>query len=317
MAAAVKGRVTAICLSRQRGTAKLPVAAAQAQADWGLVGDAHAGPWQRQVSLLSEEAAAAFAAQEGVELEAGAFGENLRLAGLDWSRLQVGSRLHSSRGVVLEVSQLGKDCHRGCAIAQRLGRCLMPKLGVFAWVRQGGSLRLGDEFSLEEPLSGEPLAAVVTVSDRSAAGSREDESGPTARRLLEAAGYRVAAARLVADEQEAISQVLLELADREGVGLIITSGGTGLSPRDVTPEATLQVAERSVPGLAEALRAYSLTKTPRAMLSRGVAVTRGRCLIINLPGSPKAVAEGLDYLLPVLGHALELLQGQVKDCGRA
>ena len=151
-------------------------------------------------------------------------------------------------------------------------------------------------------------AAVITASDRGAAGLRPiDASGDKLAELLGAADYQVVERHLLPDDRGGIAALLARLADGGGVDLILTTGGTGLSPRDVTPEATLAVAERLVPGLAEAMRAASLAKTPMAMLSRAVAAVRGRTLIVNLPGSPKAVAECWEVIAPVLPHGLALL----------
>lgn len=157
--------------------------------------------------------------------------------------------------------------------------------------------------------------AILTVSDRSAQGVRDDASGQVIRELITARlDADIAAYRVVPDEQPAIEATLREWADGGAVDLILTTGGTGLAPRDVTPEATRAVIEREVPGIPEAMRAASLRVTPFAMLSRMAAGTRGRCLIINLPGSPKGVRENLDVVLPALGHALDKLLGDPNDC---
>lgn len=158
-------------------------------------------------------------------------------------------------------------------------------------------------------------AGILTVSDRGAAGEREDTSGRVARDLLSVAGARVLCCDIVPDEQDLIARKLVEWADQGALDVLITTGGTGLTPRDVTPEATLSVIDRVVPGFAEAMRAESLKKTPMAMLSRAVVGTRGRCLIINLPGSSKGVRECLDVILPALPHAVETLKGEAGDCG--
>lgn len=150
--------------------------------------------------------------------------------------------------------------------------------------------------------------AILTISDRSAAGTRPDESGP---RLAEAAaqnGWQVAETRIVPDESEQIQAALIAWCDQHPVDVILTTGGTGFAPRDITPEATLAVIERQAPGLAEAMRQESLKITPHAMLSRGVCGIRAKTLIINLPGSPKAALENLHVIVPVLPHALKLLQ---------
>lgn len=157
-------------------------------------------------------------------------------------------------------------------------------------------------------------AAVVTVSDRSFRGERPDGSGPVVKELLEGAGYRVVRVEIVPDEQREIEGVLTALADKEDVALVATTGGTGFAPRDVTPEATIAVCQRLAPGIPEAMRQASLAITSRAMLSRAAAGIRGRTLIVNLPGSPKAAKENLEAVLPALGHGLAMLRGGPADC---
>jgi molybdenum cofactor synthesis domain-containing protein len=158
-------------------------------------------------------------------------------------------------------------------------------------------------------------AAIVTASDRGARGEREDASGKVLQDMLETNGVVVAHYRIVPDEIEALAHTLVAMADK-GMDLIFTTGGTGLGPRDVTPDATLKVIHRRVPGIPEAIRAESLKKTNRAMLSRAEAGVRGKTLIINLPGSPKAVQECLEVVLPILPHAVEVLRGAQLDCAR-
>ncbi len=158
-------------------------------------------------------------------------------------------------------------------------------------------------------------AAVVTLSDKGYAGEREDKSGPLVCEMLREAGYDVEKSILLPDEQKEIEKNLCKLCDEDRMDIIFTTGGTGFSPRDCTPEATLAVATKNAPGIAEAMRLASLKITPRAMLSRGASVIRGRTLIINLPGSPKAVRENLEAVLPSLQHGLEILTGQSGECG--
>ena len=158
--------------------------------------------------------------------------------------------------------------------------------------------------------------AIVTLSDKGAAGQRADESGAVIREIAEQNGYEVVSYTLLPDEREQISAELRRLCDEKVAELVLTTGGTGFSPRDCTPEATLDVAERLAPGIAEAMRYSSLNITKRAMLSRAVAVIRGGTLIVNLPGSPKAVRENLEYVIPALGHGLEILTGRAGECAR-
>ncbi|UCH50454.1 MAG: MogA/MoaB family molybdenum cofactor biosynthesis protein [Chloroflexota bacterium] len=159
------------------------------------------------------------------------------------------------------------------------------------------------------------LAGILVISDKGWSGERLDDSGRVAHEVVSQLGIEVAKYEVVPDEVEVISGKLVEWSDEVGLDLIVTSGGTGLSPRDVTPEATLAVIEKSIPGLTEAMRMDTMKKKPEAILSRSVAGSRGKCLIVNLPGSPKAVKECLEIILPVLPHALEVLGGRVSECG--
>ena len=159
-------------------------------------------------------------------------------------------------------------------------------------------------------------AAVLTVSDRSFRGERPDEGGPLVAGLLEGAGFSVVKTAVVPDEQGQIEDTLREISDSGMVQLLVTTGGTGFSPRDVTPEATLAVCQRMAPGIPEAMRYASMRVTSRAMLSRAQAGIRGRTLIVNLPGSPKAARENLEAVLPALSHGLEMLPGRPADCAK-
>ena len=155
---------------------------------------------------------------------------------------------------------------------------------------------------------------ILTISDKGWRGEREDKSGEAIRQILSRLDVCIVNYDIVPDEKELIAQKLIKWADEDNLDVILTTGGTGLSPRDVTPEATLSAVDRVVPGFAEAMRAESLKKTPHAMLSRAVAGTRGSCLIVNLPGSPKAVHECLEVILPALPPGLETLKGQASEC---
>ena len=155
---------------------------------------------------------------------------------------------------------------------------------------------------------------VLTISDKGSQGKRVDESGKTAVSLLQEAGFSVVQTKIVPDDREQIARTLIEWADKDCLALVVTSGGTGLSPSDVTPQAMKEVIDFEVPGMAEAMRAESLKKTPHAMISRAMAGVRKRCLIINLPGSPGGVRDNLSVVMPALKHALEKLGGDTSDC---
>ncbi len=155
-------------------------------------------------------------------------------------------------------------------------------------------------------------AAVLTLSDKGSKGEREDLAGPIIREMITEIGATVKYYAVIPDERDLITERLIEYSNK--VDLVITTGGTGLSPRDVTPEATREVIDREIPGIAEAMRLAGLEKTKRAMLSRAVAGVRGKTLIINLPGSPKAVREGLEAVMDVIPHAIEKISGSTEDC---
>ena len=156
---------------------------------------------------------------------------------------------------------------------------------------------------------------VITTSDKGYRGERDDASGDVIREMVRGLGAEVAFSTVVPDEQEEIKQALIQGADEMELDLIMTTGGTGVSPRDVTPDATREVIEREIPGFAEAMRMAGLKKTPHAMISRAVCGVRGNTLIVNLPGSPKAVREGLEVILPAISHTIAKIQGDPEECG--
>lgn len=303
------GEVIAVCTSERKGERKVNRGRGVLVQNFGLEGDAHGGDWHRQVSLLALESIEKMRAR-GLDVGPGDFAENITTRGIVLHTLPVGARLRIGTQALAEVTQIGKECHTGCAIRQQTGDCVMPREGIFVRVLRGGEVAVGDAIAVADFFT----VGVITLSDKGARGERVDESGRIIEELVRAAGGEPCAYSLLPDEPEQLKQELIRFADSLHLDVILTTGGTGLTPRDHTPEATLAVIHRQVPGIAEAMRAYSLTKTPRAMLSRAVAGTRGRTLIINLPGSPRAVRENLEIVLPVLPHAVETLRGVSGDC---
>lgn len=309
------GKIVGICTSKKRGTVKKEQKEVNLIEGWGLEEDAHGGNWHRQVSLLSYEKIQKFR-EKGADVALGAFGENLIIEGYDFRDLPVGTRFRIG-DAILEMTQIGKNCHSHCEIYKRMGDCIMPREGVFAEVVKGGHIKVGDEVEKLPLDENRPFtAAVITLSDKGSRGEREDKSGPEAVSLAEEAGYIVKESLLLPDEKEALKKELKRLADQRQINVVFTTGGTGFSERDVTPEATIEVCNRMANGIAEAIRNYSMTITPRAMFSRGVSGIREKTLIINLPGSPKAVKEAMEFLLPHLEHGLGVLRGTSRECAR-
>lgn len=303
-------KIVAICVSEKRGLEKHPVSEAVLIANHGIQGDAHADNWHRQISLLSKQDIDDFKAR-GAILHDGCFGENLIIDGLDVSHLPIQARFKIGDALI-EVTQHGKECHTHCQIFHKMGECIMPIKGTFTKVIKGGVIHIGDEIEMVEQ-SENLTAAVITLSDRCFKGENEDLSGPLLKEELEKAGFEIAETILIPDNKELLKAALIRLVDQREVNLILTTGGTGFSPKDITPEVTLEVIEKVAPGISEAIRAESLKYTKHAMLSRGVSGIRGKSLIVNLPGSPKACKESLDVFLEPCKHGLKLLKGEKVD----
>ncbi|MBE5979534.1 MAG: MOSC domain-containing protein [Paenibacillaceae bacterium] len=313
------GKIIAVCISEKKGTQKKNVHMAEFIKEYGINGDAHAGKWHRQVSLLSNDKIEAFK-DRGAEVAEGAFGENLIVEGIDFRSLPVGTRFQCN-DVLLELTQIGKECHTGCEIYHKMGDCIMPREGVFARVLSGGIIREGDDMVVLEATAVKTetdklRVAVITSSDSGFAGEREDISGPVICRIVKEYGYEVVHQTILPDDMTMLCDEMKYICDNHTADLILTTGGTGFSQRDCMPEATQKVVERMVPGIPEAMRAYSLQMTKRSMLSRAACGIRKSTLILNLPGSPKAVEECLTYVITELDHGLKILIGTANNCAR-
>jgi len=311
-------QVEALCISETTGERKHAVDSAVFRSDHGIEGDAHAGPWHRQVSLLSREDIETVRRNGLPELAPGDFAENIIVSGLDLASFGVGTRLRLGRDVVLSITQIGKVCHSPCRIYELTGDCIMPRVGLFARVEVGGKVRIGDSVEILDLVPRARFqSVVVTVSDRCSRGQSQDTAGPAVAKIVEEElGAHVYRTEILPDEQQIIADRLKHYCDGHSIDLVVTVGGTGFAPRDVTPEATREVVERFTPGLDEAMRAASLSKTPHAMLSRGTSGIRGSTLIINLPGSERAACENLQTILGALHHGVQKLRGDTTDCGR-
>jgi molybdenum cofactor synthesis domain-containing protein len=304
-----QGEVASVNISRTKGTPKEPVAEILVD-ERGVVGDAHAGPWHRQVSLLGLESLDRFAKRTGRTVRPGEFAENLTLRGIDVPKAAVLDRF-SAGTVLLEVTQIGKACHgQGCAIFQAVGECAMPKEGIFCRVLRGGHIRVG------VPIVHEPKVLrclTITLSDRASRGEYSDRSGPRAHELLKELGATLpwpvqTDSLLLPDDAERLRAELLVARDH-GVDLVFTLGSTGAGPRDIAPETVAGVCEKQIPGIMEAIRAKYGAQNPRALLSRGIVGLAGRTLVYTLPGSVKAVEEYTAEIGQTLKHLVLMVQG--------
>lgn len=307
-ATARHGRVVSVNISRAKGTVKRPVGRTQVTRT-GIAGDAHAGPWHRQVSLLASEDIAALSAASKRQFRPGEFAENITTSGLNLADTAIGDRFLIGR-VELEVTQIGKECHgSGCAIFREVGKCVMPKQGIFTRVLRTGAIKAGDRIELRRA----PLRAViVTLSDRASRGEYEDRSGPAIRAELErhCAGKRPLAIemKLLPDNAAALRRVVRG-AVAKGVEVILTTGGTGIGSRDITPETIRPLLDKEIPGIMEFIRVKYGVEKPSALLSRSVAGVIGRTLVYTLPGSVRGATEYMSVILQSLDHALLMLRG--------
>jgi molybdenum cofactor synthesis domain-containing protein len=299
--------IVSVNVSEAAGTAKRPVPGA-AIGPQGLVGDAHAGPGIRQVSLLALESAGRFTAETGRAVAPGEFAENLTTRGLDLTAVAPLDRFRIGEAE-LEVTQIGKSCHGStCAIFRDVGRCVMPREGLFCRVLRGGPVRPGDAGTYDpRPLK----IRILTLSDRAFRGEYEDRSGPKAREAIEA-GLRprrwhlAVDAQILPDDADRLRRAIRE-AREAGVDVLVTTGGTGVGPRDIAPETLAAACDRLIPGIMEAIRVKFGAENPRALLSRGIAGVAGTMLVYALPGSARAVEEYLGEILRTLEHLLMMI----------
>ena len=309
MTSTQSGEVVSVNVSEQKGTIKRPVSEAVVN-QHGIQGDAHAGEWHRQVSLLAIESIERFSAQAGRAFRPGEFAENVTTRGIDLLGIAVLDRI-TTGAVELEVTQLGKVCHGDdCAIFREVGRCVMPKEGIFCRVLASGPMRPGDQV-VHTP---RPLRVrVITVSDRASRGVYEDRGGPRVVQRLDEffAGKRwhlKVDRTVLPDEADAI-KAELDTARASGVDIVITTGGTGVGPCDVTPDVVAAMADKLIPGIMEQIRTKFGAEKPYALLSRSVAAVLGPTLVYTLPGSVKAVDEYMGEILKTLEHAIAMRHG--------
>lgn len=303
--------VSAVCTSKEKGTLKENINKANFIENWGVENDAHSGKWHRQISLLSKGEIDKFN-REGANVEFGAFGENIVVDSYDLKSLAVGTVIEVGNDTVLRVSQIGKKCHSGCDIFLKMGHCIMPTNGIFAKVIHGGIVQTGDPIRIYES----HRVAIITLSDKASRGERIDTSSSVIEDIVKENGYEVSMKQIIPDDQEMLEKLLIDICDSNKAELVLTTGGTGFSQRDITPEATKNVIEKEVPGISEYIRSKSVAYTTRAILSRGVSGIRKNSLIINLSGSPIAVKEQLNSIIEPLKHGIDTLCGLSFECAR-
>jgi len=303
------GRVVSVNISEKKGQTKHPIDQVLVDNE-GIKGDAHAGKWHRQISLLSQEMINHFCAESGCDITAGSFAENISTLGLDLQQVSVLDRLIINQ-VELEITQIGKTCHGdGCAIYQQVGQCIMPKQGIFGQVLRGGVIRKGDPIIWQQRTM---KIAVITLSDRASADEYQDQSGPRIRDLLDDffddASWDVSyESCILPDDASQLENKLLVIKE-QGIDVIFTTGGTGVGPRDITPDVVNRLADKTIPGIMEFIRTKYGASIPNALLSRSVAAIMGKSLIYTLPGSVKAVDEYMTEILKTLEHTIFMMRG--------
>jgi molybdopterin adenylyltransferase len=301
--------IVSVNTSEDKGTVKKAVSEIHLN-DTGVEGDAHAGKWHRQVSLLAIESVEKFAAVAGREIKHGEFAENITTEGMLLYEASPLDRFFGEQ-VILEVTQIGKKCHGdNCAIYREVGNCVMPKEGIFCRVLSLGDLQAGDTL---EYIPKVYSALVITLSDRAYAGEYEDRSGPRLSELLTTffdgqKWLHDVQNVVIPDDEQALSALLLDAVE-QGVDFIFTTGGTGIGPRDISPEVVRSVIQKEVPGIMEMIRMKYGMEKPNALLSRGVAGVADKTILFALPGSVKAVNEYMEEIVKSLRHMVYMLHG--------
>ncbi len=299
--------VISVNISKKKGTCKKPVKEIFLD-DTGLVGDAHSGSWNRQVSLLGIESIKKFTQKTGKTITNGEFAENITTQGMSLTDTKPLDRFISGDSM-LEVTQIGKKCHgNSCTIFNETGNCIMPKEGIFCRVLQPGIIKPGDKF---EYIPYVFKILVLTISDRAKSGIYKDVGGPTATNLVsdffDKEKYKSSCKNdMVADDPNQIEREIIK-ASKQNTDLIITTGGTGIGPKDYTPDVVKKIIDKEIPGIMEYIRLTYGTKNPNALLSRSIAGVKDNTLIYALPGNPNAVKEYLSEITSTLLHSIYML----------
>jgi molybdopterin adenylyltransferase len=302
-------QIISVNISTQKGTVKKPVDQIELT-HYGVSGDAHAGSWNRQVSLLGTESISKFEGDAQRKVSPGEFAENITTTGMELWKAHPLDRF-TSGDIELEVTQIGKECHgSGCAIFNEVGNCVMPKEGIFCRVLSPGTLKAGMELEYHQKIY---RVMVITLSDRASSGEYEDKSGPRIKELLEThfslfTLHSSLFTYLIPDDPRKL-QELLHKAKEELVDFVFTTGGTGIGPRDFTPDVVRSLLDKEIPGIMEMIRMKYGAEKPAALVSRSVAGVMGKSLVFTLPGSVKAVNEYMAEISKSMMHLVYMLHG--------
>jgi len=301
-------KIVSLNSSVKNGTIKLPVEQAEITLT-GMAGDSHAGNWHRQISLLGTESYQKVKDQSKLELNHGSFAENLTTEGMILHEAKIFDLL-VHEDVVLEITQIGKKCHKGCEIQKQIGDCVMPLEGIFCRVIRGGILKNGMIFHHQ---AREIKVHIITLSDRASRGEYTDRSGPRAEDLISSffreSGRHFSISRsILPDDKEKINETF-QLCIQDQADIIITTGGTGIGPRDIAPDVIGPMLDKELPGIMEHIRTLYGREKPNALISRSIAGVMGSSLVYVLPGSVRAVNEYLTEIIPTIEHSLRMLSG--------
>lgn len=302
-------KILSVNISSEKGTIKKPVPEITLN-HLGVMEDAHAGAWHRQVSLLGKESVDRFSREAGRAIAFGEFAENITTEGIELVKTSPLDRFVGEQ-VELEVTQIGKECHgTSCAIFREVGNCVMPKEGIFARVIRQGSLKAGDVLEYVPRIL---RFHVITLSDRASKGQYVDRSGPRIIEILnrhfEGKPRRIELNHAVIPDDASSLKVMIERTVYDEVDVIITTGGTGIGPRDITVETVKPMLDKEIPGIMEMIRVKYGAEKPNALLSRGVAGLMAGTLIYTLPGSVRAVNEYMTEILKTLEHLIYMRHG--------
>jgi molybdenum cofactor synthesis domain-containing protein len=304
-----KLKILSVNISEKKGTVKHPVDCI-VLSNQGVVDDAHAADWGRQVSLLGMESIRKFEQDAGRKIHFGEFAENITTEGANLWEMKPLDRFLCGE-TELEVTQIGKECHgTSCAIFKEVGNCVMPKEGIFCRVIRSGVLKPGDVLEYHPKVFS---VRIITLSDRASRGEYEDRSGPRIKELVEEyfklnSSFFIFHSSLIPDNPEKLKE-LLNLANQEKTDLLFTTGGTGIGPKDFTPDVVRPFLDKEIPGIMEMIRVKYGAEKPNALASRSIAGVMKQTLVFTLPGSVKAVNEYMAEILPSLDHLILMLHG--------